>query len=226
MRNLLLTIAYCGKNLHGWQIQDNALTVQEVFQDALFQIIHEHPDIKGCSRTDSGVHANMYCVSMRIEHPITNDHLMMAMLLSGEEEYKDIDMNRVIRMCLIHDLGESFTGDIPTFEKSDEDTQTEDSLFDQWVDSFPAAQREEGSGLLAEMGELKTREAKLYKAMDKLEALISHNESDIATWLPIEYGLQLTYGQENMEFSPYLKEIRAHVDDWTRDKIAKEGGET
>lgn len=79
MRNLLLTIAYCGKNLHGWQIQDNALTVQEVFQDALFQIIHEHPDFKGCSRTDSGVHANMYCVSMRIEHPITNDHLMMAM---------------------------------------------------------------------------------------------------------------------------------------------------
>lgn len=79
MRNLLLTIAYCGKNLHGWQIQDNALTVQEVFQEALFQIIHEHPDIKGCSRTDSGVHANMYCVSMRIEHPITNDHLMMAM---------------------------------------------------------------------------------------------------------------------------------------------------
>ena len=32
MRNLLLTISYCGKNLHGWQIQDNAVTVQEVFQ--------------------------------------------------------------------------------------------------------------------------------------------------------------------------------------------------
>ena len=79
MRNLLLTIAYCGKNLHGWQIQDNAVTVQEVFQNALFQIIHERPDIKGCSRTDSGVHANMYCVSMKIEHPITNDHLMLAM---------------------------------------------------------------------------------------------------------------------------------------------------
>lgn len=79
MRNLLLTLSYCGKNLHGWQIQDNALTVQEVFQEALYQIIHERPDIKGCSRTDSGVHANMYCVSMKIEHPITEDHLMMAM---------------------------------------------------------------------------------------------------------------------------------------------------
>ena len=79
MRNLLLTLTYCGKNLHGWQIQDNALTVQEVFQEALYQIIHERPDIKGCSRTDSGVHANMYCVSMKIAHPITEDHLMMAM---------------------------------------------------------------------------------------------------------------------------------------------------
>ena len=79
MRNLLLTLSYCGKNLHGWQIQDNALTVQEVFQNALYQIIHERPDIKGCSRTDSGVHANMYCISMKIAHPITEDHLMMAM---------------------------------------------------------------------------------------------------------------------------------------------------
>lgn len=79
MRNLLLTLSYCGKNLHGWQIQENALTVQEVFQDALYQIIGERPDIKGCSRTDSGVHANMYCVSMKIAHPITNDHLMMAL---------------------------------------------------------------------------------------------------------------------------------------------------
>lgn len=79
LRNLLLTIAYRGNRLHGWQIQENALTVQEVFQDALFEIIHERPDIKGCSRTDSGVHANMYCVSMKIAHPITNDHLMLAM---------------------------------------------------------------------------------------------------------------------------------------------------
>lgn len=79
MRNLLLTISYCGTDLHGWQIQDNAVTVQEVFQNALYEIIHERPDIKGCSRTDSGVHANMYCVSMKIAHPISEDRLMMAM---------------------------------------------------------------------------------------------------------------------------------------------------
>ena len=65
MRNILLTLSYDGKNYHGWQVQKNALTVQEVFQKALHKIISEPIDIKGCSRTDSGVHANMYCVSFK-----------------------------------------------------------------------------------------------------------------------------------------------------------------
>jgi putative hydrolase of HD superfamily len=73
------------------------------------------------------------------------------------------------------------------------------------------------------MEALKTREARLYKALDKIEAIISHNESDIHTWLPLEYDLQLTYGQDNMAFSEYMKELRALVDDWTREKIEREG---
>ena len=125
----------------------------------------------------------------------------MAMLLSGVEEYRGLDMDKVIRMCLIHDLGESFTGDIPTFEKSGDDADVEGDLFHQWVNTFPEPQRAEWTGLLEEMEALQTNEAKLYKALDKLEALISHNESDISTWLPLEYDLQFTYGQENMKFS-------------------------
>ena len=149
---------------------------------------------------------------------------LMAMLLTGVDEYRDLNMDRVIRMCLIHDLGESFTGDIPTFEKTDSDTEAEDDLFLNWVMTFPEPQRTEWAGLLEEMEALNTREAKLYKALDKLEALISHNESDLSTWLPLEYDLQLTYGQENMQFSQYLKELRALIDTWTRDKIEKESG--
>ena len=147
---------------------------------------------------------------------------LMAMLLTGVDEYRDLNMDRVIRMCLIHDLGESFTGDIPTFEKTDQDTEAEDDLFLNWVMTFPEPQRTEWTGLLEEMEALNTREAKLYKALDKLEALISHNESDLSTWLPLEYDLQLTYGQENMQFSEYLKAFRALIDAWTIDKIEKE----
>ena len=147
---------------------------------------------------------------------------LMAMLMTGVEEFHALNMDRVIRMCLIHDLGESFTGDIPTFEKTAADAGEEDDLFHRWVDSFPEPQRTEWTELLTEMEALETREARLYKALDKLEALISHNESEISTWLPLEYDLQFTYGQENLQFSEYLKEFRAAVDEWTRRKIREE----
>lgn len=147
---------------------------------------------------------------------------LIAMLMTGIEEYQDFDMNKVIRMCLIHDLGESFTGDIPTFEKDSTDKKVEDDLFERWVDAFPEPQRAEWLSLLAEMKALETKEAKLYKALDKIEAIISHNESDISTWLPLEYDLQLTYGKENMQFSKYMTELRAEVDAWTIEKIETE----
>lgn len=145
---------------------------------------------------------------------------LMAMLLSQEDEFKDVDMNKVIRMCLIHDLGEAFTGDIPVFDKTDEDIDKEDALFYEWVNSFPEGQRKEWNALLEEMSALQTNEAKTYKALDKLEALISHDEADIKTWLPLEYDLQLTYGNENVQFSPYLKKFKEAIDTETRKKIA------
>ena len=145
---------------------------------------------------------------------------LMAMLLAGVEEFQDVDMNKVIRMCLIHDLGEAFTGDIPTFLKTQSDAAKEDTLLDTWVATFPAPQRQEFQALLAEMNAQETVESKLYKSLDKLEALISHNESDIRTWLPLEYDLQYTYGKEQIQFSPYLKSLRAEIDAWTTRKIA------
>ena len=148
---------------------------------------------------------------------------LTAMLLSGEAEFADYDMNRVIRMGLIHDLGEAFTGDIPTFLKSEADGQAESDILTRWIEGFPEPQRGEWLALWAEMEALETREAKLYKALDKLEAVIAHNESDIATWLPLEYDLQLTHGREQVAFSPYLKSLKAAIDEVTLDKINREG---
>lgn len=79
MRNLKITISYDGKDLHGWQIQNNALTVQECFQNALKSVVGHTPDIKGCSRTDTGVHAKMYVISMKTEHKITCERLKAAL---------------------------------------------------------------------------------------------------------------------------------------------------
>ncbi|MBO4927394.1 MAG: HD domain-containing protein [Clostridiales bacterium] len=71
----------------------------------------------------------------------------------------------------LHDLGECFTGDIPTFVKTDADRATEDALLDQWVKSLPEELSTDISALYKEMDEQKTKEAKVYKALDKLEKI-------------------------------------------------------
>ena len=161
------------------------------------------------SYTSSGRHESVAEHSWRIA--------LMAMLL--RDEFPEADMDKVIRMCLIHDLGEAFTGDIPAFNKTDGDTEREDALFDDWVQTLPDCQRREFTDLLAEMNAQETLEAKIYKALDKLEAVIQHDEADIATWLPLEYDLQLRYGAENVQFSPWFRALKAEIDSWTRRKI-------
>ena len=61
-------------------------------------------------------------------------------------------------------------------------------------------------------------ESRIYKALDNLEALIQHNESDISTWIPLEYDLQMTYGNDKVQFSEYLRSLR---DEIRNDSIAK-----
>lgn len=78
-RNILLTITFDGSKFHGWQVQNNAFTVQECFQNALTKILGKCPDIKACSRTDTGVHAKRFCISMIIDNPITNYRLIGAL---------------------------------------------------------------------------------------------------------------------------------------------------
>ena len=79
LRNFKHTMSYDGRHVHGRQIQNNAMTVQEAFQTALSKIIGDDFDLKGCSRTDSGVHANMYCISLKTEHPIKPERLKAAL---------------------------------------------------------------------------------------------------------------------------------------------------
>jgi len=78
-RNLLLSLRYVGTRYHGFQVQKNALSVCSVFQDAVEQVFGSRIDIKGCSRTDAGVHANQFCLSMKVEKNIPCDKLVIAL---------------------------------------------------------------------------------------------------------------------------------------------------
>lgn len=146
---------------------------------------------------------------------------LMALLL--RDEFPEVDMNRVIGMCLIHDLGEAFTGDIPAFQKQECHRDRETHSLRNWFCSFPEPAKTEFTGLLDEMEAQSTEEAKIYKALDRLEAVIQHDESDLSTWIPLEYELQFTYGSENVKFSPYLQRLKAEIDRRTAEKISSAG---
>ena len=147
---------------------------------------------------------------------------LMAFLLRSE--FPELDMDKVTRMCLIHDLGECFTGDIPTFLKTDTDRETEDSLLDRWVRNLPEPLSREMSALYREMDAQQTGEAKLYKALDKLEALIQHNESPLDTWSENEFELNKRYAFDAVAFSDWLTALRNEILSDTLDKIQREGG--
>ena len=145
----------------------------------------------------------------------------MAFLL--RHELKDIDIDKVIDMCLIHDLGECFTRDIPTFIKTDSDREVEDSLLNQWVKSLPNEISRDLTALYKEMDAQETKEAKLYKSLDKLEALIQHNESPLDTWSENEFELNKTYAFDVVAFSSWLTELREAILEETLNKIETEG---
>ena len=76
--------------------------------------------------------------------------------------------------------------------------------------------------LFEEMEKRQTMEAKIYKALDRLEAVIQHNEAPISSWLPLEYDLQQTYGWQEAQVHERLKQLRQTAKEDTIEKIEKE----
>jgi len=163
-----------------------------------------------------------HCYTKNGRHESVAEHTWMMTLMGFwlKEEFPEADMDKVIRMCIIHDLGEAFTGDIPAFEKTAENEAREENLLQAWVDTLPGSVSGEMTALYREMAERKTLEARLYKAIDSLEAVIQHNISDLSTWIPGEYELNKTYGEDKVEFSAYLKTLREEI---RRDTLKKIG---
>ncbi len=157
--------------------------------------------------------ATRHCYTKNGRHESVAEHSWMTALIAFliKDEFPEADMDRVINMCLIHDLGEAFTGDVPTFEKSDTDEQTERALLYSWIDTLPESCRSEMSALYDEMAKRDTTESKIFKAIDSLEALIQHNISDLSTWSPNEYEFNKTYADDKVLFSEYLIQLREEI---------------
>jgi putative hydrolase of HD superfamily len=167
--------------------------------------------------------ATRHCYTKNGRHESVAEHSWMMTLMAYfmKDEFPEVDMDKVIRMCIIHDLGECFTGDIPTFDKTKVHEENEEKLLYSWVRTLPENYANEMIALYEEMAGRKTIESKIYKAIDGLEALIQHNISDLSTWIPKEYELNKTYADDKVAFSEYLTELREEIRKDTMGKIGE-----
>ena len=157
-------------------------------------------------------------------HESVAEHTFRTTLMAYfiKDEFPEADIDKVIKMCIIHDLGEAFTGDIPSFEKTQADEENEKQQLYNFVKTLPSPYDSEMLSLYEEMEERKTLESKIYKALDGLEAVISHNEADLSTWSDNEYELNLVYAEDECTFSEYLTELRKALRVESENKIKGE----
>lgn len=140
-----------------------------------------------------------------------------------EEEFPQYDMDRVIILCLFHDLGESVTRDVPCFWQNEKDEHREEEALEKIADMRPHPYNEELQEIFREIHKKQIPESRLACAPDKLEAVIQNNGVSIDTWLLLEYPLQLMHGKEQCRGISYMKELRDAISRDVRDKIQREG---
>ncbi len=138
------------------------------------------------------------------------------------DSFPELDMERVLRMAVVHDWGEAVTGDIPTFYKSEEDSSVEREAIGGLLSRLPDGVREESERLFREFETGGTAEGRLCRALDKLEAVLQHNEAALSTWIPLEYELNLDYGVKEAEPFPFVRAARALVREDSARKIERE----
>lgn len=150
---------------------------------------------------------------------------LLATLLFHEIEV-EVDQLRVLKMLIVHDLVEVLAGDIPAFVKLDmaeQDVyQRERDALDKITQELPQEMRREIIALWEEFEACSTPEARVATAIDKVEAAIQHNLTDIRTWSQEDYDYQPYFRNELFDFDPYIRQFKDQVDLDTMKKVEAE----
>ena len=150
---------------------------------------------------------------------------LMAILAARHLEHP-VNLERVLKMILVHDLVEAEAGDIPFFEVSERranKTQREQAAIVHIRNLLADETGQEIYDLWYEFEERQTYEAKFATALDHLEVQIQHNLADIATWETIEYGLVYTKMDAPCEHDAFLQKFCAAVKQQAEDKLQQSG---
>ena len=151
---------------------------------------------------------------------------LMAMLLASE--FPDVDTARLLKMCVVHDLGEAIGGDVPApvqarrRESGDSEGKAAAERRDllTLLEPLPATFQSEIISLWDEYEAAETREARLAKAIDKLETILQHTQGKNPS--AFDYRFNLGYGREYTEAPPLIATLRALLDEATERRAREE----
>ncbi|MGM0844716.1 MAG: HD domain-containing protein [Bacillota bacterium] len=155
---------------------------------------------------------------------------LMAVLITPKLSV-EANMEKLLKMIIIHDLVEADAGDIPAFDtlKSEKirilKERNEIKAIEKIRDTLGGETGKEFYQLWMEFEEKTSVEAKIANALDKLEAQIQHNESDLSTWLTIEHEMCFNLGR-HVEFNHELEILKDLIQAEAEEKLLKAGIDT
>lgn len=150
---------------------------------------------------------------------------LCLMALVFRPAFPDIDFARLLQICVVHDLGEAIGGDVPAPEQAlraagKADAERRDLL--QLVAPLPPPVGDEIVALWDEYEAAVTPEARLAKALDKLETILQHTQGRNPA--DFDYRFNLTYGREYTTRPPLIAALRAHLDQETERRAREQRG--
>lgn len=148
----------------------------------------------------------------------TAEHSWRLALLAGamKDYYPELDLSKIMMMCLIHDIGEIYEGDISAALCPDKDDkyEMEYKAAKKVFTLLPEKQANQMMDLWLEYNNNATPEAQLVKALDKAETMIQHNQGDNPS--DFNYQFNLGYGKAYFKDNKMLEQLRALIDEKTR----------
>jgi len=146
---------------------------------------------------------------------------LCLMALVFHPSFPGTDLARLLKICILHDLGEALHGDIPAPAQQAGGAKSTAERADlvEFLQPLPEPLRTEFLELWDEYEAAATPEARLAKALDKLETIIQHNQG--ANPAGFDYEFNLAYGREYTDAHPLLAELRAALDGLTRRRSAE-----
>lgn len=133
-----------------------------------------------------------------------------------------VDLLKLLKILIVHDLGEAVNGDVPAFIKDKNGSvhlPDERAGLEKIITNLPASIQTETLSLFDEFEALTTDTAKVAKAIDRFEALMQHNLIPISTWEQGDFDIQPYYHDSHFNFDPFIRPLKDYIDEQSMHKI-------